>query len=143
MVMLVKFTISNCDTLKYSARNIKLRIVIVIAVTQQSCLLYIFLANTYLKQAFEGEYPKMLRLFNDLWRRLQPFKSNMVLSRNDSQKVDILTFDDLVRPRTVSEGGEEGALMDAPNVQFKYVLDAGTFNFKSIIVIDNSCVPIC
>ena len=67
----------------------------------------------------------------------------MVLSRNDSQKVDILTFDDLVRPRTVSEGGEEGALMDAPNVQFKYVLDAGTFNFKSIIVIDNSCVPIC
>ncbi|CAD5120370.1 DgyrCDS8943 [Dimorphilus gyrociliatus] len=26
--------------------------------------------NTYVKQALEGEYPKLIRLFNDLWRRL-------------------------------------------------------------------------
>jgi hypothetical protein len=30
-----------------------------------------------LKQAFEGEYPKLLRLYNDLWRRLQQFSENM------------------------------------------------------------------
>ena len=29
--------------------------------------------STFLKQAFEGEYPKLLRLYNDLWKRLQQF----------------------------------------------------------------------
>ncbi|KAL9959850.1 hypothetical protein ACROYT_G033211 [Oculina patagonica] len=32
-------------------------------------------ASTFLKQAFEGEYPKLLRLYNDLWTRLQQFSS--------------------------------------------------------------------
>ena len=27
--------------------------------------------NTFLKQALEGEFPKLLRLYNDLWRRIQ------------------------------------------------------------------------
>lgn len=27
--------------------------------------------NTFLRQALEGEYPKLLRLFNELWRRIQ------------------------------------------------------------------------
>ncbi|XP_044182352.1 conserved oligomeric Golgi complex subunit 5-like [Acropora millepora] len=31
--------------------------------------------STFLKQAFEGEYPKLLRLYNDLWSRLQHFSS--------------------------------------------------------------------
>ncbi|KAL3853402.1 hypothetical protein ACJMK2_016944 [Sinanodonta woodiana] len=30
-------------------------------------------ASMFLKQAFESEYPKLLRLYNDLWRRLQQF----------------------------------------------------------------------
>ena len=34
-----------------------------------------FTASTFLKQAFEGEYPKLLRLYNDLWTRLQQFSS--------------------------------------------------------------------
>ncbi len=34
-------------------------------------------ANTFIKQAFEGEYPKLLRLYNDLWRRMQQFTGNM------------------------------------------------------------------
>ncbi|KAH9496319.1 Conserved oligomeric Golgi complex subunit [Bulinus truncatus] len=29
--------------------------------------------STFLKQSFEGEYPKLLRLYSDLWRRLQQF----------------------------------------------------------------------
>lgn len=29
--------------------------------------------STFLKQAFEGEYPKLLRLYNDLWKRLHQF----------------------------------------------------------------------
>lgn len=32
--------------------------------------------STFLKQAFEGEYPKVLRLYNDLWGRLQPFSTS-------------------------------------------------------------------
>ncbi|XP_023932212.1 conserved oligomeric Golgi complex subunit 5 [Lingula anatina] len=34
-------------------------------------------ASTFLKQAFEGEYPKLLRLYNELWKRLQQFSANM------------------------------------------------------------------
>jgi len=34
-----------------------------------------FVGSTFLKQAFEGEYPKLLRLYNDLWSRLQHFSS--------------------------------------------------------------------
>lgn len=30
-------------------------------------------SSSFLKQAFEGEYPKLLRLYNDLWKRLQQF----------------------------------------------------------------------
>lgn len=30
----------------------------------------------FLKQAFEGEYPKLLRLYNDLWKRLQQYSHN-------------------------------------------------------------------
>ncbi|ELT89629.1 hypothetical protein CAPTEDRAFT_226404 [Capitella teleta] len=33
--------------------------------------------NTFLKQAFEGEYPKLLRLYNDLWRRIQGISVTM------------------------------------------------------------------
>ncbi|XP_078536437.1 conserved oligomeric Golgi complex subunit 5 [Lissotriton helveticus] len=33
-------------------------------------------ASTFLKQAFEGEYPKLLRLYNDLWKRLQQYSQN-------------------------------------------------------------------
>lgn len=41
-------------------------------------LLVTFLESPFLKQAFEGEYPKLLRLYNELWTRLQQFvtKSN-------------------------------------------------------------------
>ncbi|XP_066266073.1 conserved oligomeric Golgi complex subunit 5-like isoform X1 [Branchiostoma lanceolatum] len=33
--------------------------------------------STFLKQAFEGEYPKLLRLYNDLWKRMQQYRANM------------------------------------------------------------------
>ena len=36
-----------------------------------------FSASTFLKQAFEGEYPKLLRLYNDLWKRLHQFSLNV------------------------------------------------------------------
>lgn len=32
-----------------------------------------FSESPFLKQAFEGEYPKLLRLYNELWDRLQHF----------------------------------------------------------------------
>ena len=38
------------------------------------------LASSFLKQAFEGEYPKLLRLYSDLWRRLQQFSLTMSIT---------------------------------------------------------------
>lgn len=35
------------------------------------------LASSFLKQAFEGEYPKLLRLYNELWRRLQQYSASL------------------------------------------------------------------
>lgn len=35
-----------------------------------------FIASTFLKQALEGEYPKLLRLYNELWKRLQQYSAN-------------------------------------------------------------------
>eukprot|EP00794_Sanderia_malayensis_P006112 gene6112-6816_t len=32
--------------------------------------------STFIKQAFEGEYPKLLRVCNDLWSRIQPFMTS-------------------------------------------------------------------
>ncbi|XP_017293700.1 conserved oligomeric Golgi complex subunit 5 [Kryptolebias marmoratus] len=34
-------------------------------------------ASSFLKQAFEGEYPKLLRLYNELWRRLQQYNASL------------------------------------------------------------------
>ena len=43
-------------------------------------LLFYVTANTFIKQAFEGEYPKLLRLYNDLWRRLKPISKEIKMS---------------------------------------------------------------
>ncbi|XP_041349093.1 conserved oligomeric Golgi complex subunit 5-like [Gigantopelta aegis] len=48
--------------------------------------------STFLKQAFEGEYPKLLRLYNDLWKRLQQFNINMAVSPGSS---DVAPVDDV------------------------------------------------
>uniref|UniRef100_A0A671K846 Conserved oligomeric Golgi complex subunit 5 n=1 Tax=Sinocyclocheilus anshuiensis TaxID=1608454 RepID=A0A671K846_9TELE len=45
-----------------------------------SCSQFIFLlfsASTFLKQALEGEYPKLLRLYNELWKRLQQYSASI------------------------------------------------------------------
>ncbi|KAK2832624.1 hypothetical protein Q7C36_016086 [Tachysurus vachellii] len=34
-------------------------------------------ASTFLKQALEGEFPKLLRLYNELWKRLQQYSVNI------------------------------------------------------------------
>ncbi|KAL6459736.1 hypothetical protein MHYP_G00314950 [Metynnis hypsauchen] len=34
-------------------------------------------ASTFLKQALEGEFPKLLRLYNELWKRLQQYSANI------------------------------------------------------------------
>ncbi|CAG5125041.1 unnamed protein product, partial [Candidula unifasciata] len=36
--------------------------------------------SSFLKQAFEGEYPKLLRLYNDLWRRLHQFSITLTVT---------------------------------------------------------------
>ncbi|XP_072310768.1 conserved oligomeric Golgi complex subunit 5 [Eucyclogobius newberryi] len=61
-------------------------------------------ASSFLKQAFEGEYPKLLRLFNDLWRRLQQYngslqgamlsgtESALDMSSTESEGNDLFTY---------------------------------------------------
>uniref|UniRef100_A0A8C2DUX3 Conserved oligomeric Golgi complex subunit 5 n=1 Tax=Cyprinus carpio TaxID=7962 RepID=A0A8C2DUX3_CYPCA len=34
-------------------------------------------SSTFLKQALEGEYPKLLRLYNELWKRLQQYSASI------------------------------------------------------------------
>lgn len=57
--------------------------------------------STFIKQAFEGEYPKLLRLHNDLWKRLQQLNtlslSSMELASTsqdpyDEQSSNLINF---------------------------------------------------
>uniref|UniRef100_A0A4W5L5L2 Conserved oligomeric Golgi complex subunit 5 n=1 Tax=Hucho hucho TaxID=62062 RepID=A0A4W5L5L2_9TELE len=50
-------------------------------------------ASSFLKQALEGEYPKLLRLYNDLWRRLQQYSSSIqgVISSSAGLDLDLPT----------------------------------------------------
>ncbi len=43
--------------------------------TVSTITIFYFPESPFLKQAFEGEYPKLLRLYNELWARLQQFVS--------------------------------------------------------------------
>ncbi|XP_068022999.1 conserved oligomeric Golgi complex subunit 5 isoform X3 [Melanerpes formicivorus] len=45
-------------------------------------------SSMFLKQAFEGEYPKLLRLYNDLWKRLQQYSQNIQRNLNTSGTTD-------------------------------------------------------
>ncbi|XP_037098459.1 conserved oligomeric Golgi complex subunit 5 isoform X1 [Syngnathus acus] len=45
-------------------------------------------ASSFLKQAFEGEYPKLLRLYNELWRRLQQYSASLHSSLINSGGMD-------------------------------------------------------
>uniref|UniRef100_A0A2K6NXT1 Conserved oligomeric Golgi complex subunit 5 n=1 Tax=Rhinopithecus roxellana TaxID=61622 RepID=A0A2K6NXT1_RHIRO len=46
-------------------------------------------SSMFLKQAFEGEYPKLLRLYNDLWKRLQQYSQNIQGNFNASGTTDL------------------------------------------------------
>ncbi|KAG6936066.1 component of oligomeric golgi complex 5, partial [Chelydra serpentina] len=46
-------------------------------------------SSVFLKQAFEGEYPKLLRLYNDLWKRLQQYSQNIQRNFNTSATTDL------------------------------------------------------
>ncbi|XP_034019786.1 conserved oligomeric Golgi complex subunit 5 [Thalassophryne amazonica] len=50
-------------------------------------------ASSFLKQAFEGEYPKLLRLYNELWRRLQQYSASLqgALTNSGEASLDVGT----------------------------------------------------
>lgn len=52
------------------------------------CYLGFSLASSFLKQAFEGEYPKLLRLYNELWRRLQQYSASLQGALTSSGAMD-------------------------------------------------------
>ncbi|XP_034719072.1 conserved oligomeric Golgi complex subunit 5 [Etheostoma cragini] len=45
-------------------------------------------ASSFLKQAFEGEFPKLLRLYNELWRRLQQYSASLQGALTGSGGID-------------------------------------------------------
>lgn len=60
--------------------------------------LFCFSASMFLKQAFEGEYPKLLRLYNDFWKRLQQYSESIqrnVIANGSAEPVsELLQIDD-------------------------------------------------
>ncbi|XP_053572548.1 conserved oligomeric Golgi complex subunit 5 isoform X2 [Bombina bombina] len=48
-------------------------------------------SSMFLKQAFEGEYPKLLRLYNDLWKRLQQYSQNLQGSFTSNGSADLVS----------------------------------------------------
>ncbi len=61
-------------------------------------IIVVLTGNTFIKQAFEGEFPKLLRLYNDMWRRLQQFSSNMMAAISVSLHTDGATGEGSVMP---------------------------------------------
>ncbi|XP_043944475.1 conserved oligomeric Golgi complex subunit 5 [Protopterus annectens] len=47
-------------------------------------------SSMFLKQAFEGEYPKLLRLYNDLWKRLQQYSQSIQGSLSVAGNAELL-----------------------------------------------------
>ncbi|XP_060548669.1 conserved oligomeric Golgi complex subunit 5 [Pantherophis guttatus] len=54
--------------------------------------------SMFLKQAFEGEYPKLLRLYNDFWKRLQQYSEsiqrNVIANGSAEPLSELLQIDD-------------------------------------------------
>ncbi|KAL6117157.1 cog5 [Pungitius sinensis] len=46
-------------------------------------------ASSFLKQALEGEYPKLLQLYNELWRRLQQYSASLQGALTSSGGIDM------------------------------------------------------
>lgn len=66
--------------------------------------------SSFLKQAFEGEYPKLLRLYNDLWKRLRQFNvtsnTTATVSLTDLVMADS-TEEDFFSQKTSNKTGYE------------------------------------
>jgi len=83
-------------------------------------LIYFRAASNYVKQAFEGEYPKLLRLYIDLWLKLEPHRAIVQVcapvagiafrdGRDRSRCVCITIF-----PGTINYWSSDGHDIDVP-----------------------------
>ncbi|KAG1656205.1 Conserved oligomeric Golgi complex subunit 5 [Nymphon striatum] len=69
--------------------------------------------SSFVKQAFEGEYPKLLRLYSDLWKRLEQLNLNMKMnSVNFGQSIYEETSQDIESESQVLKFDPEKALRD-------------------------------
>ena len=59
----------------------------------------------FVKQAFEGEYPKLLRLYNDLWKRLQQFNISMTVPVSS---FEVTAVEDLRKPDSYPQAKSDG-----------------------------------
>ncbi len=74
--------------------------------------------SNFLKQALEGEYPKLLRLFNDLWSRLHQVGADL---RLEGVMVDSATARELLK-NPLSSSTMDSTLRDALAELERYVV---------------------
>lgn len=80
----------------------------------------------FLKQAFEGEYPKLLRLYNDLWKRLQQYSQNIPRNFNASG-----TYTDLFAELQQMEEDTQDLFMQKTQ-DYEYVLRTKAIKCKAL-----------
>ncbi|XP_018424525.1 PREDICTED: conserved oligomeric Golgi complex subunit 5 isoform X2 [Nanorana parkeri] len=68
-------------------------------------------SSTFLKQAFEGEYPKLLRLYNDLWKRLQQYSQNLQGSFASSGNSDLVP-----ELQQIEDDTQDGFMLKKPDL---------------------------
>lgn len=67
----------------------------------------------FLKQAFEGEYPKLLRLYNDLWKRLQQYGQNTQGNFRTSGTADLC-----VDPTHMEDDTQDMFILKRPDYEY-------------------------
>ena len=78
------------------------------------------LGNTFLRQVLEGEYPKLVRLYSELWRRIQSLGGAAALEQmsvaaggSDADNVSsLLTVDSLTQALSLDDNCYESVLSD-------------------------------
>lgn len=91
-------------------------------------LLFCLAASMFLKQAFEGEYPKLLRLYNDLWKRLQQYSQNIQGKFNASGTTDL--YVDL---QHMEDDTQDIFIPKKPDYEYVFLIESVCFHDRDFV----------
>lgn len=91
-------------------------------------LLFCLAASMFLKQAFEGEYPKLLRLYNDLWKRLQQYSQNSQGKFNASGTTDL--YVDL---QHMEDDAQDIFIPKKPDYEYVFLIESVCFHDRDFV----------